>query len=55
MNYKELICLQQTKGTGTFNKKGGDCMNGKKDLEESLRRKIFLRKTCSLSRQEYSE
>ena len=28
-NYKELICLQQTKGADTYNSKKGCCMNGK--------------------------
>ena len=43
------------KGAGTYNSKKRCCMNGKKDLEESLKRKISFRKTCSLFRQEYSE
>ena len=56
MNCKELTYFQQTnKGAGTYNSEKGCCMNGKKDLGESFRRKTSLRKTCSLFRQEYSE
>ena len=54
MNYKELICRQQSSLYLQLKKKGC-CMNGKKDLKESLRRKTSLGKTCSLFRQEYSE
>ena len=43
------------KGAGTFNSKSGYCMKVKKDLEEYLRQKTSLGKTCSLFRQEYSE
>ena len=43
------------KGAGTYNSKKVCCMNGKKDLEESLRRKTSLGKTCSLFHQKYSE
>ena len=43
------------KGVGTYNSKKGSCMNGKKDLEESLGQKTSLGKTCSFFRQEYSE
>ena len=41
------------KGVGTYNSKKGFSMN-KKDLEESLRRKLSF-ETCSLFRQEYSK
>ena len=43
------------KGACTSNSKKGCCINGKKDLEESLRWKTFLGKTCSLFPKEYSE
>ena len=43
------------KDAGTYNSKKGVLYEWKKYFEESLRRKIFLGKTCSLFRQEYSE
>ena len=55
MNYKELIYLQWIKGTGMHNLKKGCYINGKKDLQESLRWKISLRKICSLFCQEYNK
>ena len=36
MNYKELMS-SMNKGAGTYISKKGYCMNGNKDLEESLR------------------
>ena len=50
MNYKELICLQQTT-CWYLQLKKGVLYKWKKDLEESLRRKISLGKTCSLFHQ----
>ena len=43
------------KGASTYNSKKRVLYEWKKDLEESLRRKLSLEKTCSLFRQEYSE
>ena len=54
INYKELICLQQTKVLQLTTKKKDCYMNGKK-IWKSLRQKTTLKKTCSLFRQEYSE
>ena len=55
MNYKEPIYIQQTKGLVLTTHKKGCCLNGGKDLEESLTREISLEKTCLFSRQEYSK
>ena len=43
------------KSVGTYNSKKGRCINGKKILEESLKRKLSLEKTSSLFRQKYNE
>ena len=40
------------KGAGDYNSKNGVLYVWKKDMEESLRRKTSLGKTCSLFRQE---
>ena len=55
MNYKELIHLLRTKLLVLTTRKEGVSYEWKKDLEDSLRRKTSLRKTCSLLCQEYSE
>ena len=48
MNYKDMSSAN--KGAGTYNSKKGVLYEWKKDLEEPLRRKTYLRKTCSLFR-----